>query len=335
MDNKYLFSVVIPIYNSELWIENTIESVIRQSIGLKNIQLILVDDGSTDKSRQICEMYQKKYQENIEFMYKHNSGVASTRNYAIPYIKGEYVEFLDSDDFISIDTLEKVYEFFKKHEKEIDIVSIPMYYFEGRTGPHYLNTKFERGNRIIDLRENFTDIFVHTNSIFIKSDLVKKFRFDESLVSCEDGKMAIQLLLERQKYGVIDNCQYNYRLRKQTKNSLSQIAKKDKKWYIEQLINYPLWSCEYCKRKIGYVPNFVKYMLASHLQWRFKENLNDNSILSENENKKYNALLKLSINQIDDHIIDALTQVSDEQKSYMKAFKKKEKSIEDDDWEAR
>lgn len=335
MDKKYLFSVVVPIYNSELWIEKTIQSIVRQSIGLDNIQLILVDDGSTDKSKQICERYQKKYQENIEFMSKSNSGVASTRNYAIPHIKGEYVEFLDSDDFISTDTLEKVYDFFKKHEQEIDIVSIPMYYFEGRTGPHYLNTKFRQGNRIIDLKENFTDIFVHTNSIFIKSDLVKRYRFDESLVSCEDGKMAIQLLLERQKYGVIDNCQYNYRLRKQTKNSLSQIAKKDKNWYIEQLIHYPLWSCEYCKRKLGYVPNFVKYMLASHFQWRFKEDLNNNSILSEKENKKYNSLLRLSINQIDDHIIDALTQVSDEQKEYMKAFKKKEKSMEDDDWDAR
>lgn len=335
MNKKYLFTIVVPIYNSELWIEETIQSIVGQSIGIKNIQLILIDDGSTDKSKQICEMYQERYKENIEFMSKSNSGVSSTRNYAIPHIKGEYVEFLDSDDFISIDTLEKVYDFFKKHKQEIDIVSIPMYYFEGRTGGHYLNTKFDRGSRIVDLKENFRDIFVHTNSIFIKSDLVKKYRFDESLVSCEDGKMAIQLLLERQKYGVIDNCQYNYRLRKKEKNSLSQTAKKDKNWYIKQLIHYPLWAYEYCKRKIGYVPDFVKYMLASHLQWRFKEDLNNNSILSANENKKYNNLLKLSIKQIDDYIIDALTQVSDEQKEYIKSFKKQEKSIDDDDWEER
>lgn len=123
-------------------------------------------------------------------------------------------------------------------------------------------------------------------------------------------------------------------MRKKEKNSLSQIAKKDKNWYIKQLIHYPLWICEYCKRKIGYVPDFVKYMLASHLQWRFKEDLNNNSILSANENKKYNNLLRLSINQIDDYIIDALTQVSDEQKEYIKSFKKQEKSI-DDEFEGR
>lgn len=330
MDKKYLFSIVVPIYNSELWIEETIKSVVGQSIGIENIQLILIDDGSTDGSGQICKVYQEKYQDNIEFMTKPNTGVSSTRNYAIPYIKGKYVEFLDSDDYISSDTLENVYNFFREHEQEIDIVSIPMYYFEGRTGPHYLNTKFNRGDRIVDLKKDFRDIFVHINSVFIKSDLVNKYRFDESLVSCEDGKMAIQLLLESQRYGVIDSCQYNYRLRKKEKNSLSQIAKRNKDWYIKQLIYYPIWANEYCKRKIGYVPDFVQYMLASHLQWRFKEDLNNNSILSSNENKRYIDLLRLAINQIDNHIIDSLTQVSNEQKKYIKSFKNQKKSVEND-----
>lgn len=123
-------------------------------------------------------------------------------------------------------------------------------------------------------------------------------------------------------------------MRKKEKNSLSQIAKRDKNWYIKQLIHYPIWANEYCKRKIGYVPDFVQYMLASHLQWRFKEDLNNNSILSSNENKRYIDLLRLSINQIDNHIIDSLTQVSDEQKKYIKSFKNQKKSIEND-WEER
>ena len=323
MKKIYLFSIVVPIYNSESWIEETIKSIIKQTIGIENIQLILIDDGSTDKSKQICKAYQKKYQDNIVFISKFNTGVASTRNYAIPYIKGKYVEFLDSDDYISSNTLEKVYDFFKKYDKKIDIVSIPMYYFEGRTGAHYLNTKFNKGDRIVNLKNDFTDIFVHINSVFIKSDLIKRYKFDESLVTCEDAKMAIQLLLQRQRYGVINSCQYNYRLRKKEKNSLSQIAKKNKDWYIKQLIQYPLWATEYCKQKVGCIPDFVKYMLLSHLQWRFKGNMNTSNILSSNEEKEYINLLNILINQIDDYIIDSLTQISDEQKRYIKSFKEK------------
>lgn len=326
-DKKYKFSVVIIIYNSELWIKDAIESIVNQSIGMDNIQLILVDDESTDSSLDICKQYQQVYEENIIILEKKNGGAASSRNYAIPYIKGDYVEFLDGDDFISTNTLESVYDFFEKHKKEIDIISIPMQYFEGRTGPHYLNTKFQNGNRIIDLNENFTDIFVHVNSIFIKNKLIKKFRFDETLPTCEDGKMAIQLLLENPKYGVINNCQYNYRLRKDTKSSLSQVAKRNKAWYIDQIINYPLWSYKYCYEKLGYIPNFVKSMIASHLQWRFKGETNKYGVLTNEENEKYKELLLFSLRFIDDYIIDTLTQIPEEQKEYMKFLKKQYKEF--------
>lgn len=189
------------------------------------------------------------------------------------------------------------------------------------SGPHYLNTKFEKGNRIIDLNQSFRDIFVHINSIFMKNELVNQFKFDETLSTCEDAKMAIQLLLENSKYGVINNCQYNYRLRKNVKNSLSQIAKTNKAWYIDQIINYPLWSYKYCYKKLGYVPDFVKYMIASHLQWRFKGEINKYGILSKDEDIEYKELLHRSLEVIDDYIIDTLTQINEEQKLYMKSFK--------------
>ena len=71
---KYIFSIVIPIYNSELWLRDCIESIINQSIGFKNIQLILVDDGSSDNSLEICKNYKKNYNENIELIIKNNGG---------------------------------------------------------------------------------------------------------------------------------------------------------------------------------------------------------------------------------------------------------------------
>lgn len=317
---EYIFSIVIPIYNSELWLKDCIESVINQSIGFKNIQLILVDDGSDDNSLKICEDYKNNYN-NIDLIVKKNGGVASARNEAISSIQGKYVEFLDSDDFLSKDALKNIYDFFTEYEKEIDIVSIPMYYFDGRTGEHYLNKKFNDGNRIIDLKKDYTDIFVHINSIFIKSELIKKYRFDERLVTCEDGKIIIQLLIEKQKYGVINNCKYNYRLREKEKNSLSQTAKRKKEWYIEQLINYPFWAYEYCENKVGNIPNFVKYIIACHLQWRFKSDINKYKILNKLEEKIYKYLLILSIQYIDNYIIDELSEITNDDKDSIKRLK--------------
>lgn len=319
MEYEYLFSIVIPIYNSELWLREAIDSIINQTLDFNKIQLILVDDGSTDSSLNICKEYKNIYS-NIEIIKKENQGVASARNIAISYIKGEYVQFLDSDDCISSNTLEHVYEFFERYKNEVNIVSIPMYYFEGRITEHYLNTKFNKGTRIVDLQNECMSIFVHVNSIFIKHGTLTNYRFDETLVSCEDSKFIIQLLIDNQKYGVLDNCRYNYRFRSIGERSLSQIANKDKKWYIEQLKNYPLEIYEFCINKKGYIPDFVKYIIASHLQWRFKKDTYKN-ILGEKEIQEYKRLLKLSIKYIDDYIWDNLTQITLEQKEYIKFLK--------------
>ena len=105
---KYKISVVIPIYNMEKYIEETVYSVLNQTLGRDNIQIILVNDGSTDNSDFICKKMQEEYK-NILYLSKKNSGVSNTRNYAIKYIEGKYVNFLDADDKWDYDALEKGY----------------------------------------------------------------------------------------------------------------------------------------------------------------------------------------------------------------------------------
>ena len=92
---QYKFSVVIPVYNAESYFDETINSIINQTIGFKeNIQVILVNDGSTDKSEEICKNYQENYPNNIVYISKKNEGVSKTRNVGMQYIKGKYVNFL-------------------------------------------------------------------------------------------------------------------------------------------------------------------------------------------------------------------------------------------------
>ena len=123
------FSIITAIYNCESYLSQSIESVINQDIGFKdNIQLILVDDGSTDKSKDIALKYKDKFPENIIVLSKQNGGPGSARNMGLDHACGEYVNFLDGDDMLSSDVLSSVYAFFD--ENDVDVVSIPLIFFE-------------------------------------------------------------------------------------------------------------------------------------------------------------------------------------------------------------
>ena len=93
---KYKFSIIMAVYNVELFLREAIESIIKQDIGFKeNVQLILIDDGSKDCSGKICDEYQKKYPWNIVVIHKQNNGVSSARNMGLEYVEGEYVNCLE------------------------------------------------------------------------------------------------------------------------------------------------------------------------------------------------------------------------------------------------
>ena len=99
MNKKYKFSVIIPIYNAGQYLDDAINSVISQTIGFSNIELILVNDGSTDNSEDICMKYKEKYS-NIIYVKQKNKGVSSARNKGLSLATGQYVNFLDADDLV-------------------------------------------------------------------------------------------------------------------------------------------------------------------------------------------------------------------------------------------
>lgn len=98
-----LISVVIPIYNVENYIDKCIETVIKQTY--KNIEIILVDDGSTDNSGYKCEEWKKK-DNRIVVLHKENGGLSSARNAGIDVAKGKYISFIDSDDYVDYSMIE-------------------------------------------------------------------------------------------------------------------------------------------------------------------------------------------------------------------------------------
>lgn len=94
-----MVSIIVPVYNVEKYLDRCVRSLVNQTY--KNIEILLVDDGSTDSSGDMCEDYAKCFN-NVIVLHKQNGGLSSARNFAIPYVSGEYVTFVDSDDYVEL-----------------------------------------------------------------------------------------------------------------------------------------------------------------------------------------------------------------------------------------
>lgn len=112
-----LISVIVPVYNSELYLERCVDSIISQTY--QKLEIILVDDGSTDSSGEICDAYGKE-DIRVKVVHKENGGAATSRNRGLEIAGGQYIGFVDSDDYIAIDMYESMYKYLNE---DTDIVT--------------------------------------------------------------------------------------------------------------------------------------------------------------------------------------------------------------------
>lgn len=132
-DREYKISVVTAVYNVEEYLGDMIESIIAQTTGFENVQLVLVDDGSTDRSGEICDQYADMHPDNIVAVRKENGGFSSARNEGLRHAKGEYVNFTDADDMLEENALQLMYDHLRENGEWIDLCAIPFRLF-GATG---------------------------------------------------------------------------------------------------------------------------------------------------------------------------------------------------------
>lgn len=110
-------SVIVPFYNVELYIEKCMETLTKQT--LEDIQIIMVNDGSKDGSEKIVKKFVEKYPNKIIYLEKENGGLSDARNFGIPYATGEYIAFLDSDDYIENNMYEEMYNKAKQEDSDM------------------------------------------------------------------------------------------------------------------------------------------------------------------------------------------------------------------------
>lgn len=249
-------SVIVPVYNVENYIEKCLNSLVNQT--LQDIEIIIVNDGSKDNSEKIIKGFIKKYPEKIAYLKKENGGLSDARNYGIKYAKGEYIAFLDSDDYVEKDTYEKMYKLAKKENS--DMVECDFFW-------EYPNkTKEDIGKIYNGKHEMLENVRVVAWNKLIKKDILEnsKVQFPKGL-RYEDVEFTYKLVPYLEKVSFLKKPCIHY---VQRQNSISNVQNERTKEIFDVLNNviefYKKQGIyEQYKTELEYV--YTRYLLCSSL----------------------------------------------------------------------
>lgn len=210
-----LFSIIIPVYNAEKFVVDTLESVLNQSF--KSFEIIIVDDGSTDDTLKILSNFHNNEKIRIVSL-EQNSGVSVARNKGLEFCKGEYVLFLDSDDFIVSVALQKLYSQIEKSNGEIDMVSFgfKMKYETKKVSYSnwmYNEVRFKSDQFLILLFQR--KLYQCMCSFVCRNDIIKKnnILFDESTYYAEDQEFQFKCIASSNKIAYVAEELFVYNVR--------------------------------------------------------------------------------------------------------------------------
>ncbi len=215
-----LISVIVPVYNVQKYLKQCIDSIINQTY--KNLEIILVDDGSTDNCAEICDDYAKK-DDRIKVIHQKNQGLSMARNNGLEIAKGKYIGFIDSDDYIELDMYQMLYNLKKKNQADVSVIGINRIYED--TGK---KEKIEKNNYTKEIeKEEAFSIMVDDertfrvaawNKLYLK-EVIENVRYPKQKLY-EDVGTTYKIIDKAQKIVFCTCPKYNYRIREKsiTKN---------------------------------------------------------------------------------------------------------------------
>lgn len=206
--NIPIISFIIPVYNVASYLNQCVESIINQE---GNIEIILVDDGSSDESPSICDKYALK-DNRIHVIHKQNGGVSSARNVGLDVAKGEWVWFVDGDDYIAENVLKRIYQEIQKHP-HADLIQMGMNYLydDNRLVPQ----KIEFVDNLEKNKFLLQHITYHNHRLLFKREIIEKkhLHFTVGLKIAEDQEFQLKYMMLCETPIQIPICAYIYRQR--------------------------------------------------------------------------------------------------------------------------
>lgn len=207
-----LISIIVPVYNVEHYIADCIDSIVSQSY--KRLELILVDDGSSDNSFAICKKYSQS-DSRIKLMTVNRGGVSVARNLGKDYAKGDYVLFVDSDDVLLPDALMHYVDNVNRTNADIIKSGWEAHYYDGRI-KQYIHNEDVISNDCSEfftlLQKTIYDTYIW-NTLF-KREIIADLKFDVSLCWLEDHIFSLQCIIKGNKFSLIKHITYRYIIRR-------------------------------------------------------------------------------------------------------------------------
>ena len=266
MNAAFAVSIVSPVYNVAPYLHDFLRSIERQDLGFRrNIQLVLVDDGSTDGSGEICDAFARRHPDNVAVLHQANAGQATARKAGLALATGRIVNFCDSDDKLSRNACRKALAMLDAHP-DVDVAAIPIFFFGSLHGPHPLNGKFADGPRVVDLATEYGIGAINLPTTFIRRTALAAFDADPALVTAEDAKELFRVLLANPRLALEPRARYLYRKRP---GSTLATRKFRKEAYLPVLEGFIEWVIAESRRLHGRLLPFVEYTLIYDLAGRF------------------------------------------------------------------
>ena len=268
MQFDYRVSVIVPIYNQEPYLVRTVESLLKQTMNDTDYEIILVDDGSTDSSPMMCDIFAETF-DNIKVIHKENGGLSDARNCGIDHAKGKYLMYLDGDDTLKEDTLEAVASFFDKHYEEVDLVTYPSVSIRNgeQSQTHYRYSTL-KSTGIYDLtREENIYAAVTRIEVCVKNAGADNVKFSANRnFRHEDQKYCIDVILKKLKIGFCNAGAYYY---EQQPDGLQNTY-----FYAYYLFEPTMefWEEEFAKFE-DKVPHYLQALYISDVAWKLKSSM--------------------------------------------------------------
>ena len=216
-------SIIIPAYNAAKYINDTLKSIENQSY--KNIEIIIIDDGSTDKTKELVQKFKKTSSLSVKYHYQKNAGQSAARNNALKYVEGKYISFVDADDILKDDCIEKLHSAITKEKADISICGYEK--FDTITQKIIYTRNPKDWHVIFD--NNYTHTFHYSPCAkLFKTNFIKKYdlKFSNG-EQLEDGPYSALADLLAEKVAILDYIGYEYRV--YSESTMGNVRKKNNK----------------------------------------------------------------------------------------------------------
>jgi len=280
MENNDLISIIIPVYKVEKYLKKCVDSILRQTY--KNIEIILVDDGSPDECGKICDKY-AKLDDRIKVIHKENGGLSDARNVGIAVSSGKYITFVDSDDYVELDYIEYLYDLIIKYNVNISFCKYTVIY-QGKKTKIVSNSKSCKCTKEEALKEM---LYAKDFEVSAWGKMYLRTHFDDVKYPkgkiFEDNDTTYKVVDKNENVALGYSAKYNYVMHN---NSITKSEFTDKHMYLIEATDN---MCDYLEK--------YKELLSAIKRKRFSARIStlNRMINSSNRNKKEEKKLRKEI----------------------------------------